>query len=245
MAGSPKVRLVTLVVTRRRPLLVLVALALGTAVAGAAVWWVVDGERLQAVSDLDTLRAERDALREERDALEARSRELTRRVATLERNRQVEADAYERVDRELGVLEQEILTLREELAFYRGIVSDDSPAGNVRIQRFVLEPEGLGREYRFRLVLTRGIRSDNVASGAVTLAVDGDRDGQRLRLGLADLAPAPAAPLQYRFKHFQRIEGRLRLPDRFVPRRVVVQVQADRDGSRPLNESFKWPSVNS
>ena len=130
------------------------------------------------------------------------------------------------------------------MAFYSGILSDETASSNVRIQRFVVEAGGTG-EYLFRLVLTRGIRSDNVASGAVSLMIDGERDGQRLRMNMEDLTPSPAPALAFSFKHFQRLEGQFRIPPGFVPRQVIVLVEADRKGSRPLRETFQWPSMNS
>jgi len=234
---------VTLVVRRRRPLLTtLTVIAVGGLVA-AGSWWFLDSERARARSAANELRQERDQLLAARDGL-AREREgFARRLAILERERQVEESAYRRVGEELHTLQEEILRLEEELAFYRGIVADDSRGGGVRIQRFLVERDGQGRDFVFRLVLTRGIRSDNVASGAVTLAVDGDRSGEPLRLELQELSPLPAAPLSFSFRHFQRLEGRLRLPDDFNPRRVVVQVRAAESDERPLRRTFAWPDT--
>ena len=235
----------TLVVRRRRPLLVAVSALAVCAVVAGSVWWLLERERARVGAELTSLRAERDRLRASRTGLLEEKRELARRVAVLERTRQVESEAYVRVDRELESLQKQILALEEEVTFYRGIVSDGSRSGSVRIQRFVLEPDGTPRDFRFRLVLTRGIRNDKVASGAVTLAVDGDRGGERLRLDLGELTPFPAGPLEFNFKHFQRIEGRLTLPEGFVPRQVIVSIDAAQGGARPLRETFQWPSMSS
>lgn len=230
---------------RRRPyvaMLVVSLLAVGLVVSG---WWLLERERGRALASVTGALAERDALVRSRDALEAERKQLARRVAILERARQVEAQAYSRVDRQLAALQEQILALKEEIAFYRGIVSEDAGSDDVRIQRFVVERDGTAQDYRFRLVLTRGMQSDKVASGAVSVAVDGDRDGERVRLSLEELTPFPVGPLEYSFKHFQRLEGRMRLPDRFVPRSIVVQLDEAVQGSRPLRETFQWPSMKS
>lgn len=234
-----------LVVHRRRPYLaVLLVLLLAAGGAGAG-WWAVERERAQTSETVAGALAARDAIARRNSALESERRALVRRVAILERARQVEAQAYAHVDRQLAALQDQILSLKEEIAFYRGIVSEDAGSDNVRIQRFVVEREGTGQDYRFRLVLTRGMRSDKVVTGAVSVAVDGDRDGERVQLSLEQLTPFPVGPLEYSFKHFQRLEGRMRLPERFVPRRVVVQLDEAASGGRPLRETFQWPSMKS
>ena len=235
----------TLVVRRRRPFAILGIAVLTGAAAWGASWWLMGQDRQSLAEESARMRTERDSLLRARGTLEEERRQLSRRVAILERTRQVESEAYARVDKELAELQDQLLELKEEVAFYKGIVSDETAGITVRIQTFVVEPDGGSQEYRFRLVLTRGIRSDKVATGAVTLAVDGERDGKRVRLSLDELTPFPVAPLAFSFKHFQRLVGRLRLPPRFVPKRVILRIDAERDGSRPLRETFQWPATNS
>jgi hypothetical protein len=234
-----------IVVRRQRPLVAFVTGLVLCATLAGSIWWLLERERGRVVTELERLRHERDRLKSSATSLARDKEGLARRVAILERARQVEFEAYGRVEQELATLQQQILELKEEVVFYRGIVTDGNKSGKVRIQRFVLEPESTPRDFRFRLVLTRGMGNDKVASGAVTLAVDGDRGGERLRLDLQDLAPIPAGPLEFNFKHFQRIEGRLTLPEGFEPRRVVVHVDTAPSGSEPLRETFQWPSMRS
>lgn len=235
----------TLVVRKRRPFLVLALLILVGVATGGGAWWHFASDGLRLDRELARLSAERDALQRATATLERERDALSRRVAVLERARQVETQAYSRVNEQLVELQDQLLVLKEEVAFYQGIVRDDRASTGVRIQRFVVEPEEGQTEFRFRLVLTRGIRSDNVATGAVSLVVDGYQDGKRVRLDLAKLMPFPVGPLEYSFKHFQRLEGRLRLPARFVPKRVMVQVAPSRQGARPLRETYDWPTMES
>jgi hypothetical protein len=232
---------VTLVVRRRRPLLTSLSILLVAAGIGVGGWWWLEGERSLARFELRELRQEHAALQRSHGALVREREALARRLAIVERERQVEQSAYRRVDAELEALHAEILGLKEDLAFYRGIVADESAGDGVRIQRFVVEPEGLPGDYVFRLVLTRGMRSDNVARGIVSLSIDGDHDGEPRRLGLTELSPLAASPLSFRFRHFQRIEGLFRLPERFTPRRVVIEVEVGEDEAEPLRRTYAWP----
>lgn len=238
-------RAVTLVVRRRQPLLIIGLTVAAALLAGGAAWWTMTTEGRQLHAAYSKLRSEHDTLRMSYTALESERAALQRRVAVLERARQIDTAAYAKVGEQLAELNEQLLAMKEEVAFYEGIVGSDRAASGVRIQRFVVEPEGTQQDYRFHLVLTRGIRSDSVVSGEVTLAVDGDQAGERKRLDLSKLTPFPAGRLEYSFKHFQRIEGRLRLPPQFVPKRVIVRVDSTRQGSKPLRESYRWPSLNS
>jgi hypothetical protein len=222
-------------------LLTTLSVLLVAGLLGAGGWWFLEAERSRARTGLMELRQEHAALRSSRDAVTRERDELARRFAILERERQVEQAAYRKVDGELEALHAQILDLKEELAFYQGIVAEHG--GGVRIQRFVVEPEGPQGGYVFRLVLTRGMRSDNVANGVVSLSVDGDHDGEPRRLELSELSPLTVSPLSFSFRHFQRIEGRLRLPERFTPQRVVVQVETGEDGAEPLRRTYVWPST--
>jgi hypothetical protein len=76
------------------------------------------------------------------------------------------------------------------------------------------------------------------------LSVDGDQDGERVRLNLQQLSTFPVTGLRFSFKHFQRLEGRLHLPERFVPKRVIIKIELANSKTKPLRESFAWSVEN-
>src|SRR5690606_8199293 len=57
--------------------------------------------------------------------LEAEKRRLNAQVALLEQTVDIDRRAYEEVDRNLADLQNEVLELRQEVAFYRGIVHSE------------------------------------------------------------------------------------------------------------------------
>ena len=129
--------------------------------------------------------------------------------------------------------------MREELAFYRGIVSSDDSKG-ISIHTFIVEREGNTDAYRYSLVLTRNMRNGKVVSGTVNFAISGEMNGNLKQLALKDVASPVTAGLEFEFKHFQRLEGRMRLPRGFVPHRVYVKVHTP--GNRPsrFEKAFDW-----
>jgi hypothetical protein len=187
------------------------------------------------------LRAERDRLRGRLSELEARNAELERQLVLVERSRQIDAEAYAVFNQEHSGLYDEILGLREELAFYRGILSPDEGKIGLQAQDFDVKPmEGLG-SYRFSLVLTQAGGKEQVARGSVRLVLEGREDGVPRQLDLKELTPNGEADIAYRFRYFQNLAGDLQLPERFVPERVVFKAVPTSAPRLPLEWTFDWP----
>lgn len=222
----------------RRSLLKLAVLVVLFAMAGYSVYRL--GWR-DAVRDAGRIAAERSELRKQVRGLESEKGELRERVAILERAAQVERQAYSHVDHTLRDLQDQILDLKEELAFYRGIVASRGKAQELAIQSFKVQKDGNSGNYRYKLVLTRVEKSDKVLRGKVGLTVAGEQDGSFKRLNLADLSGQGEQEMELNFRYFQRLEGRLELPEGFVPHRVVVRVKTSGNHGPQLEKTFDWP----
>lgn len=229
------------IVRRHRPLLTALLVALAVVAMGAAAWTMLRSERERLGGQLRGLQMEQRRLAAENRQLAADNEALTRELARVERASQIEAQAYEQVNTHLGVLQEELQAAKEEVSFYQGIMSKSGTAG-VRIQRFTVEPAQAPGRYLFRLVLTRGLKDDTVFKGSVVIAVDGELNKKAKRLAHQETVAAAGTEIAFRFRHFQRIENELVLPERFIPKSVTVQVRSDGKKSSELEESFAWPS---
>ena len=165
---------------------------------------------------------------------------LREKVARLERRHQVDTEAYHEVDLEMRRIQDQILALREEVMFYRRIMSADRGRG-LSIQRLAIKPEGAGERYHFELVLTRAINNDRVAEGSVALTISGERGGRPAELSHASVVESGEGRLDFSFKYFQRLEGLFSLPPDFIPRRVFVKVDAKGEKQARVEQSFEWP----
>lgn len=227
------------IVQRQQPwrnLVIVVVLVVATGTGGYYLGEHSRESRDQRVTRLEMLN---NNLRRENEALLQEGEELKARVAILERSRQVDGKAYDELDAYLKQLQGEILELREELAFYRGIVSSNETRG-VLIHTFVVEREGNTNAYRYSLVLTRNMRSDRVVSGTVDLSVSGEMAGELKQLYVNDISGSEPEELKFKFKHFQRLEGRMILPKGFVPHRVYVKVQTRGGRASDVEKTFDW-----
>lgn len=214
----------------------------GAALAVAALAWAAfEYGRWRAGYDHVAAAREQARLTAELRGAQADNAALTDRVALLARSSEIDETARAQVKGSITDLQDEILELREELAFYRGIVAPDD-GGGLRIQSLKLARGAEDRHWHFRLVLIQSIKQEQRANGAVALTVHGVRGGVAVALPLSELVATPAATLGYSFKYFQDFEGDLLLPAGFTPGRVEVEVQP-RSGGEVVRRSFEWTTV--
>ncbi len=167
--------------------------------------------------------------------------QLRAEKAILERDSQIKREAYGELDGTLRQLQAEILELKEELAFYRGIVSPRDAARGLRVQSVKLESNGHPKGYRYKIILTQVLKNDKVAYGRVNLAVEGMLRGISTRLSISDLTGKSVKEINYRFTYFQSLEGDITLPEGFQPLRLRLQVLPWGRHEDEILRSINWP----
>ncbi len=219
-----------------------VVAVLALVVALVSAWSIFEYGRYRAGYDGDAMREMRHRLEQANADLEQELKRLREENASLEHSSRIESQAYAQVRSDLRELQDEILELKQELAFYRGIVSPDEERRGLQIQRFVLAPVGGERRWHYNLVLTRVFNSGAAARGAVELLVEGVESGIRKQLSLSTVSVPRIHQLEYNFKYFQKIEGELEIPEGFVPARVVLVLKPGGKGNKTrIRKIFDWP----
>lgn len=164
--------------------------------------------------------------------------QLGEQVALLETDGKVKAEAYKTVEQQLSDLQAEIQKQSEDIAFYRGIVGDQT--SGLRVQDFGLFPGAGPGDFSVRLVLAQALRNGRRVSGTVELAVQGERDGHTMVMRLGELSVDGPDRLSFSFRYFQNLEAALRLPSDFAPQSVTVRVRPKGKGTEPVEASFDW-----
>lgn len=224
--------------------LVVVLLLVAMGVGG---WSLFEFGRYRAGYDQSAARIERDALERERKHLARQVEDLREQKVVLERTSQIDRQSYSDLQTTLKNLQNEILELKEELAFYRGIVSPRDTTPGLRLQSFHVVPSGVPRHYRYTVVLTQVLKNGATTRGKVRMNIDGMRKGRQASFSLAQLSEKHINEIDYKFKYFQNIEGEIVLPAGFVAQRVTVQVLPDgrRRGKDKIEATFDWPTEES
>jgi len=192
-----------------------------------------------AMAGFDRLSADRQhqRLQEEIRRQASENQELREALARAQRSVQMNETAFQDLDRSLKASAQEIVKLREELNFYRNIISPVDKKSGLRIQNLYIERTSSATQYRYKLVLIQALKHELTVRGSANFEIAGVQGGQDTVLTF----PATnERPIQVNFKYFQDIEGRFELPKNFKPQRVKVNV-VPATGAQSVEEIYSWP----
>jgi len=208
-----------------------------------AAWALFEYGRFSAGFDSFKANDEHAKLLKRVDDMQGKIDNLREEKAVLERDAQIKHQAYGELDTTLKVLQGEILELKEELAFYRGIVSPRDAAQGLHLQRFKIEPNGKPRGFRYKVILTQVLKEDRTARGTLQLAFEGLQNNEAKVLSLQAVSEKHIKEEDFRFRYFQNIEGDVQLPPGFKPQRVTIKVVSrNRSRQDPLEKTFDWPN---
>jgi hypothetical protein len=230
----------------QRKLLLGMALAAGLGMLLLAAWWMYDAGKLRGAVELKSLRTEHAVLQQRHAKVGSENRKLREKVAILERSSQIDRQAAQDVKADLGELEEALQVSREEIEFYRGIISPGDVKSGLRIHRFALEGGAAAGEYHYELVLTQLKRNDRHVSGVVGWRISGQVQGEHAELTLVDVTQPAVKQLKFRFRYFQDLAGSITLPENFEPEKVTLHIKPEGKGKvEPVEQVFDWPATGS
>lgn len=194
--------------------------------------------------ELRHLQLERETLVSRIADLEARNSGLVQKNAHLEGSSRIERDAYELASQELAKLQQQLLAQKEELVFYRGIVSPQGAALAVNLQSFELRPKGVANQYSYKMILTKSGKSTTKVRGGANVVIRGDNSGAVKELKMTDLRlENPGKANKFAFRYFQVFEGDIVLPEGFEPFEVEIGIKPTTKKVKSFSETRSWTQV--
>lgn len=174
-------------------------------------------------------------------ALRTRSDRLSQEVSTLRRSDQISRDANRDLERTLAERDEEIASLRADIAFYERFVGATGQRRGLSVHDLEMRRQD-GDAWHFVATLTQNVNRGAVNSGRLTLSIEGTRRDRMERLSWTTLRKQPNAPgAEYSFKYFQQLEGEILLPADFKPLRVTVRLVPQ--GGAAVEQSFPWPET--
>ena len=166
-------------------------------------------------------------------ALESERTSLQRRLEASDLLVEVNETAIARLRNRLDEVLLEKSDLEYALSFYKNLIEDSAGKGPVEMfefKAFATEAEDV---YEFSILLGQDVQVAKTISGQVELSIIGsseDRDPIEFTTENAVMG----FPLTYRFKYFQDLAGKIRLPVDFQPERAAIVVRSA--GGRSLVE---------
>ncbi len=186
-------------------------------------------DRRELQGEIDKLESQLRELRAERDRFQAVS-------TAYESQINVERSAQEQLIKQVSTLESESNKLREDLSFFESLLPMPANASGVLIRSFRLQAEGEPNEMRYRLLVQQSGKPERDFNGAVQLHVSFAQSGRNLVMQVPDPASDPQAGLELSFRHYQRVEGKFKLPEGAVARSVQVRILSG--GEARTQQSF-------
>ena len=187
---------------------------------------------------------ERETLLSRIAELESRNHNLVQKNAHLEGGSKIEREAYQQANQELIKLQQELLTQKEELVFYRGIVAPSKRELGVNLQSFEVRRKNSQNQFSFKLILTKSGKSTKKVSGNTAIMIRGESEGKVSELKLTDLTLEKSDKgTKFAFRYFQVFEGDIVLPDGFEPFEVKIGVIPTTKKVKAFTETIAWTEV--
>lgn len=171
------------------------------------------------------------------DAVDKDTEALKARVAMLERSTQVAKAAVGDLQQTLRDREEEIESLRSDLAFYGRLVGGGKREG-LAVHVMKVSRVGTSHAWNFIVTLTQNFKRGQDTKGHVTLAVEGVQNGKLSTLEWAALTQGQnPSGIEYGFKYFQQVNGTIMLPEGFQANRVRVRAEGD---AGHIEQDFAW-----
>ncbi len=180
-------------------------------------WWGFDFGQIFGGFNRKEVEAKLVTLESEAAKLRSEAFDLRARNSTLESELAMTRGSQETQQKQSLELSAENAQLKEELVFLQKLVSDSSKQVGLQLQRLAVERDSDEMWHYNLLVVRGGSPKDEFEGGVVlqaTLApVPGAPAGTHgMVLTLPDDQPGAKSALTLKFKYYQRVEGRFRVP---------------------------------
>jgi len=209
------------------------------AVSLAMAAWIYDAGRRFAGFEQSEVEAELVQLRSSVARLDAEVEKLRAVSSAADARLKIEQSAQQQLSAQVRQLETDNTRLKEDLAFFEGLMPVDRSDQPVAIHRLKVEPGPLSGEYRYRLLVTQGGRRDKEFQGAIQILVELQDKGRNDIIVATGGDAAEDGRRKLYFRFFRRVEGSFRVPASARVRAVQVKVFENGSGEARVTQSVK------
>lgn len=202
-------------------------LLLATAVA-ALGWTAYDfGRRFggfdQSESEQELVRAKESTAR-----LEAEVAHMRSELNAAEQRVKIEQATFGDLARQVKVLTLENAALKEDLAFFQALMKTGDPGKDgITLSKYVVQPDALPGEYRYRLLFFQNGQRTRDFTGSVQFVLSVQQENRRFVLTLPEAAERNANGYRLSFRAFQRLEGSFKVAPGVSVKSVQIRVNED------------------
>ena len=153
------------------------------------------------------------------DSILEENRGLQARLVQGERQLQVERAAQDNLSKELAKLQDEDMRLKEDVTFYKNILTENVGTSQVKLHSFELVKGQQPNQYEYHILMVQSGRHDKTIQGNIRLMLNGIQSGKPVSLPVT-LDSTAAQAMKINFKYYQRIDGRFMVPDGMLAQAV-------------------------
>ena len=164
---------------------------------------------------------------------------LQTRTVQLERQLQVANAAQGNLAKEMAAMQDEDMRLKEDVAFYKSILTEGGTAGVPKIHSIKLNKGARAGEYQYQILLVQSGRHDKVVQGTLQLVLNGTLSGKPLMQNVESSGQQKVAKVN--FKYYQRINGVFSVPAQADVKNVQVQYIAQGGKVPALSQIVSLP----
>lgn len=197
------------------------ALALIALSAGGGIW-IFEQSRAFAGVTIDDARRQLVNYHDQLGRLTAERDQLSATANAAESELNIERAAQRQLAAQVKALESENARLKEDLAFFDSLLPNTSGSHGVAIRRLKID-QVTPNQLRYRLLIMQGGKGEHF-SGMLQLVISYVQDGKNAMLVFPGETAAELGKFKLGFKHYQRMEGVLTLPDGVAATTVSARV---------------------
>lgn len=162
------------------------------------------------------------------------------KVVHLESQLQVATAAQSNFAKEMASMQDENMRIKEELAFYKSILTEGGTTGVPRIHSVKLSRGARAGEYQYQILLVQSGRHDKLVQGGLQLLLNGTLNGKPMTHHVEPAGQQKG--IKVNFKYYQRIEGLFSVPPQASAQTLQVQYVATGQTQSTLTQTANLPN---
>jgi hypothetical protein len=191
--------------------------------AGAGLMWSYDASHGAHSGHPDNAKEQLAKYKDQVEQLIAERDKYSTTVNGAESQLNIERSAQKQLAEQVKALESENTRLKEDLAFFESLLPNATGPLGISIRRLKID-QVAPNQIRYRLLIMQGGKGDRDFNGDLQLQVSTMQAGKSAMMNFPEANSAEQAKFKLSFRHYQRVEGVLTLPEGVATKLVQARV---------------------
>ena len=164
-----------------------------------------------------------DNLQQQVEQISAERDKLQRDANTIDSKLNIDRSTQKELADQVKALTAENQKLKDDLAFFEGLMPSGTGMEGIAVQNLKLEQQGPG-QVRYRGLVMQGVKSQKDFQGEAQLQLNLVQGGKPVTMLFPDPKAGDAGKLKLSFRHYQRVDGVIPLPDGAIAKSAQLRV---------------------